>query len=62
MSEEKDRAAEAAAQRAAWVAALEEERRGYEVRGLSDRVAQVDAQIKAAKGSPRGRKSPESTD
>lgn len=59
----KDQVAEhAAAQRAAWVAALEEERRGYEVRGLSDRVAQVDAQIKAAKGSPRGRKSPESTD
>lgn len=35
----------AAAQRADYVRALEEERRGYEVRGLKDRIAQVDAEL-----------------
>ncbi len=53
---------EAAAKRAAWIAALEEERRGYEVTGRADRVAQVDEQIKAAQGKPRGRRAPASTD
>ena len=55
MSDEKE---QAAAKRAAWIAALEEERRGYEVRGLTDRASQVDAQIKAAQSKPRGRKAP----
>lgn len=45
----------ASERRAAYVAALEEERRGYEVRGLADRVKQVDEAIKAAKGAPKGR-------
>lgn len=48
---------DAAAAREAWVAALEEEKRGYEVRGLVDRAKQVDQAIKAAKGAPKGRKS-----
>lgn len=55
MSDEKE---QAAAKRAAWIAALEEEKRGYEVRGLTDRASQVDAQIKAAQSKPRGRKAP----
>lgn len=55
MSDEKE---QAAAKRAAWVAALEEEKRGYEVRGLTDRASQVDEQIKAAQSKPRGRKAP----
>lgn len=59
MSDEKE---QAAAKRAAWIAALEEERRGYEVTGRADRVAQVDEQIKAAQGKPRGRRAPASTD
>ena len=46
---------EAAARRDAYVAALEEEKRGYEARGLKDRVKQVDAAIDAAKGVVRGR-------
>lgn len=41
--------------RKAHVEALQEERRGYEVRGLKDRVAQVDAEIKRVKGSVTGR-------
>lgn len=32
------------------VAALLEEKRGYEARGLDDRVKQVDAAVKAAQG------------
>lgn len=55
MSDEKE---QAAAKRAAWIAALEEEKRGYEVRGLTDRASQVDEQIKAAQSKPRGRKAP----
>lgn len=55
MSDEKE---QAAAKRAAWIAALEDEKRGYEVRGLTDRASQVDAQIKAAQSKPRGRKAP----
>lgn len=46
---------EAAARREAWVAALEEEKRGYEARGLKDRAKAVDAAIDAAKGVVRGR-------
>jgi hypothetical protein len=40
-------------QRAAQIQALIEERRGYETRGLKDRVAQVDAQLRilGAQGS-----------
>lgn len=49
---------EAAAARGEWVAALEEEKRGYEVRGLKDRAKQVDDAIKAAKGEPKGRSKP----
>ena len=45
----------AAADRSAWIAALETEKRGYEVRGLKDRAKQVDAAIDAAKGVVRGR-------
>lgn len=48
---EKDAAAE---RRAAHVVALEFERIGYERRGLTDRVKQVDAQL-AALGKPKGR-------
>jgi hypothetical protein len=49
---EKDAAAE---RRAAQVAALKEERRGYEVRGLTDRVKQVDAQLAQFEEKPKGR-------
>ena len=58
MSDEK----QAAEARAARVAALEEERRGYVVRGLDDRVKEVDAAIRAAKGEPKGRKSAEKSE
>ncbi len=51
----------AAVKRAEWVAALEEERRGYEVTGRTDRVAQVDEQIKIAQSKPRGRRAPNAT-
>lgn len=47
-----DTAAEA---RAARVAALEEEKRGYEVRGLKDRVKLVDDAIAAFKSAPKAR-------
>jgi len=43
---EKTEAEVAAEQRAAHRAALERERAGYETRGLSNRVAQVDEQLK----------------
>ena len=46
----------AAARRAEFVAALKEERRGYEVRGLADRVKQVDEALAAFGEKPRGRK------
>ena len=39
--------ADADAKRAAEVAALERELRGYEVRGLDDRAAQVKARLRA---------------
>jgi hypothetical protein len=35
------------------IAALLVERAGYEARKLPDRVAQVDAQVKARRGKPR---------
>ena len=43
-------------QRADWVRALEEERRGYAARGLSDRVKQVDKQLAKFKAAPQGRR------
>jgi len=46
----------AAERRAAYVAALREERRGYEVRGLADRVKQVDAELARFDSAPKGRK------
>lgn len=50
---------EAAAQaRSEHVAALKAEREGYERRGLSDRVKQVDGQIAAIEKAPAGRTSP----
>lgn len=36
----------------AWIAALKVERHGYELRGLTDRVALVDAEIERAGGKP----------
>lgn len=54
VSEDQQRAAEKRAaalespdQNDRWIAALLEERRGYVTRGLKDRVAQVDEQLKA---------------
>jgi hypothetical protein len=47
----------AAERRAAYAEALKEERRGYEVRGLTDRVKQVDAQLAQFEGKPKGRTS-----
>lgn len=49
---EKDAAAE---RRAAHVAALKFERAGYERRGLTDRVKQVDAQLAQFEDKPKGR-------
>lgn len=46
----KARAAAAAGDHEELVAALNEERRGYVARGLTKRVAQVDAQLKALGG------------
>lgn len=46
---------DASARRAAHVSALEEERRGYEVRGLKDRVAQVDSELAKFGKAPKGR-------
>ena len=46
------RAAALAGDRQRIVAALNEERRGYVQRGLTDRVAEVDAQIVAYGGTP----------
>lgn len=48
----------AAAQRAAHVEALKAERDGYKTRGLTDRVKEVDAEIKRAEGKPTGRQAP----
>ena len=45
----------AAQRRSDYVRALQEERRGYEQRGLTDRVKQVDDAIKAAGGTVKGR-------
>ncbi|MEU8213984.1 hypothetical protein AB0B85_32820 [Micromonospora sp. NPDC049044] len=46
-------------QKDSWIAALEEERRGYEVRGLDERVKEVNAAIRAHEmkknGKPEGR-------
>lgn len=36
--------------RAQWILALEKERRGYQSRGLTDRVKQVDEQLAIARG------------
>lgn len=47
---------DAAARREAHVAALREERRGYEVRGLKERAAAVDAELARFEGAPKGRK------
>jgi len=47
-------------QRADRIRALEEERRGYEQRGLKDRIAEVDAQLKLAKSSVKDRSEPPS--
>lgn len=53
-----DEISHAADRRAEHVRALEEERRGYEVRGLADRAKQVDAEIARIKGSPVERRTP----
>lgn len=53
---------DAAARRAAHIAALEDERRGYEVRGLTERAKQVDGELKRLKGAPKGRRASESTE
>lgn len=45
-----------AKQRAERVEALEAERAGYQMRGLNDRVKQVDEAIRAAKGTVKGRR------
>lgn len=55
MSNDDAAATQAADARAAQVRALEEERRGYEVRGLKDRVAQVDAELAKFGKAPKGR-------
>lgn len=47
-----------AERRADRVRALEEERRGYEVRGAKDRVAAVDAELRAARGEVKERTAP----
>ena len=46
----------AAERRAAHVAALEEERHGYERRGLADRVKLVDAELAKFKCDVKGRR------
>lgn len=57
---EKDLAAE---RRAAAVASLEEERRGYERRGLVERVKQVDVELAKLTDSVKGRRTkPEATE
>lgn len=45
-------------ERKAKIEALMEERRGYMVRGLTDRVAEVDAQLQAfgAEGAPKAKR------
>lgn len=48
----------AAAQRADRVRALEEELEGYKRSGKTDRAQAVEAELKAAKGTPRGRQAP----
>ena len=45
----------AASRRADYVRALQEERRGYEVAGRADRVAEVDAELARVQGGPVGR-------
>jgi len=49
---EPDSAATPDEKRDAELAALQQERAGYVLRGLDDRVAQVDEQIKARGGKP----------
>ena len=44
---------QAAQRRAAWVAALEQERLGYERQGRSDRVEVVDAELRKFKGEDK---------
>jgi hypothetical protein len=57
MGTEKDTERSTAAQaRAEYVAALEAERDGYARAGMKSRVAEVDAELKRAKGAPAGRK------
>jgi hypothetical protein len=52
----------AAARRAQWIEALLEERRGYEVAGKADRVAQVDAELeRAGHRQPARRRAPQRT-
>lgn len=54
-----DEAEVAAAQRGAYVEALKVERDGYKTRGLTDRVKEVEAEIKRAEtGAPKGRSAP----
>ena len=45
MARSEDETQAAAARRADYVRALQEERAGYAARGLDDRVAEVDAQL-----------------
>jgi len=49
---------DAAAQRADYVRALKEERAGYVMRGLTDRVAQVDEQLARFGEAPVKRTAP----
>jgi len=35
-----------------WIDALRAERHGYEIRGMTDRIAQVDAELEAAGAEP----------
>ena len=48
----------AADERAGYVRALKEEREGYVKRGLTDRVAQVDAELARFDAAPKKRTAP----
>lgn len=52
MADKKQRTFVSAEHRANYLAALEAEKAGYQLRKLSDRVKAVDDEIKACKGAP----------
>lgn len=67
MAENETEAQKTAREQAAWrradnIRALEEEREGYARYGRADRVAEVDAALRAAKGEVKGRSAKKSTE